>query len=746
MVRVSYGICDFPGCPRNEVSLLPYIFHNIPMKDIYVTSLWLLALKIDPDTPRAALKKRRVCDDHFSDDDYEPPGHNKKDERVLKSTATPKNQGKPPSKKATVLNKVNKTPSVPLVSEATSTRFEWGAYLDKETSLAVSVSCFRHAPLCSQWDDIHVGMKVEVLNTNAVLPSKVYWIATVIQVAGYKALLRYEGFEHDSSHDFWCSLVSGELNPIGWCAMTSKLLVPPKDVKQDILDWKGYLMKKLVGADTLPVDFYLKLAESMRTSFRIGMRVEVVDPKHVSRTRVALIDSIVGGRLRLVYADQSDAPPNVTLDFWCHMWSPLLHPMGWSSRVGHDIKEAATSMEAANSKGHLDSSNLLFKKPRFVFMEMGFFEEGMKLEAIDPLNLGSISVATVHKVLLDGYLMVGIDGMITNNGSDWFCFHASSHALLPVGFCEKNNIPLTVPPDYDSKTFTWQKYLKETEAQAAPKRLFNVDYPGHGFSPNMKLEAVDLMEPRLVCVATVKRCVGRLLLIHFDGWEDEFDQWIDHDSPDIYPVGWCELVGYQLQPPPGLVNLSESQAAQGKKAKPVTLGRKKKKHGRKRLSQEHADNDAGQEHDRQPEAPSIYSPPVPEEPRLPLKAPLIQPKTEPEEQEVYAVHVKVEEVEVEMETPSNAPDHRPQAPLSLIKLEETGESGQRQEPEQSCLKSSAHDKTERGEAARGQKEFSSLEESCNEDRMKEKRREGDKALEASEISVDMDDGAAVIEG
>lgn len=60
------------------------------------------------------------------------------------------------------------------------------------------------------------------------------------------------------------------------------------------------------------------------------------------------------------------------------------------------------------------------------------------------------------------------------------------------------------------------------------------------------------MEPRLVCVATVRRCVGRLLLIHFDGWEDEFDQWVDYDSPDIYPAGWCELMGYQLQPPPEL--------------------------------------------------------------------------------------------------------------------------------------------------------------------------------------------------
>lgn len=31
-------------------------------------------------------------------------------------------------------------------------------------------------------------------------------------------------------------------------------------------------------------------------------------------------------------------------------------------------------------------------------MDGGFFEKGMKLEAIDPLNLGSICVATVQKV------------------------------------------------------------------------------------------------------------------------------------------------------------------------------------------------------------------------------------------------------------------------------------------------------------------------------------------------------------
>ncbi|XP_026171794.1 lethal(3)malignant brain tumor-like protein 2 isoform X2 [Mastacembelus armatus] len=648
-----------------------------------------------------------------------------------KSSILARLQGKPPTKKATVLNKVNKASAVLTGLDASGIRFDWGTYLESKRSPAAPVSCFRHAPLCAQWDDISVGMKVEVLNTNAVLPSKVYWIATVIQIAGYKALLRYEGFEHDSSHDFWCSLVSGELNPIGWCAMTSKLLVPPQDVKQNIQDWKEYLMKKLLGANTLPVDFYLKLAESTKTPFKIGMRVEIVDPKYVSRTRVAIIESIIGGRLRLVYADQSDTPENIIADFWCHMWSPLLHAIGWSIKVGHDIKAPANSVKAAASgfAGTSDSTFLLFTKPRFVYMEGSFFEEGMKLEAIDPLNLGSICVATVHKVLLDGYLMVGIDGTLSNNGSDWFCYHASSHAILPIGFCKKNNIPLTVPQGYDSQTFTWDRYLKETKAKAAPARLFNTDYPGHNFYPNMKLEAVDLMEPRLVCVATVRRCVGRLLLIHFDGWEDEFDQWVDHQSPDIYPVGWCELMGYQLQAPPGLVGLNTNQEARNKKCKPFTYGKKKKRNAKKRLSEERAKGEAG----HWPEVIDTGGPPEVVDLSLPPKVPLIQPKTEPEEQEIIAVQVKVEEVEMEM--PIDPPNNPQQTCLGRIKQEESREqskTGQHEVPEQAMLENKAHEKMEKRKAAKDRaEEPGSLEESSA----------GESSMEQTEHKLDHEVGS-----
>lgn len=175
----------------------------------------------------------------------------------------------------------------------------------------------------------------------------------------------------------------------------------------------------------------------------------------------------------------------------------------------------------------------------------------MKLEAIDPLNLSSICVATVMSVLNCGYIMIRIDTYDSDaTGADWFCYHVKSPCIFPAGFCEKHNIPLTPPKSYTENTFTWEEYLKKTNSQAADPSLFNTYVPLHGFVVGMKIEAADLMDPRLVCVATIAKVVGRLLRVHFDGWEDEYDQWLDCESPDIYPVGWCQSVGHKLEGPP----------------------------------------------------------------------------------------------------------------------------------------------------------------------------------------------------
>ena len=97
----------------------------------------------------------------------------------------------------------------------------------------------------------------------------------------------------------------------------------------------------------------------------------------------------------------------------------------------------------------------------------------------------------------------------------------------------------------------------------------------------MKIEAVDMMAPHLVCVATVAQVADNLIRVHFDGWGDDFEQWIDCQSTNIYPTGWCELVGYKLEPPkqPEQDNsTSETNKRSSKKSS------SRKSHKRKRLT------------------------------------------------------------------------------------------------------------------------------------------------------------------
>ncbi|PNJ65998.1 MBTD1 isoform 4 [Pongo abelii] len=377
--------------------------------------------------------------------------------------------------------------------------------------------------------------------------------------AGYNALLRYEGFENDSGLDFWCNICGSDIHPVGWCAASGKPLVPPRTIQHKYTNWKAFLVKRLTGAKTLPPDFSQKVSESMQYPFKPCMRVEVVDKRHLCRTRVAVVESVIGGRLRLVYEESEDR----TDDFWCHMHSPLIHHIGWSRSIGHRFKRSDITKK---QDGHFDTPPHLFAKVKEVDQSGEWFKEGMKLEAIDPLNLSTICVATIRKVLADGFLMIGIDGSEAADGSDWFCYHATSPSIFPVGFCEINMIELTPPRGYTKLPFKWFDYLRETGSIAAPVKLFNKDVPNHGFRVGMKLEAVDLMEPRLICVATVTRIIHRLLRIHFDGWEEEYDQWVDCESPDLYPVGWCQLTGYQLQPPASQSS-RENQSASSKQKK-----------------------------------------------------------------------------------------------------------------------------------------------------------------------------------
>ncbi|KAH8392248.1 hypothetical protein KR215_003887 [Drosophila sulfurigaster] len=466
--------------------------------------------------------------------------------------------------------------------------YDWIQRLGRETFQAAPVTCFPHAPGYEVWDNIGVGMKVEVENTDCnnveiIQPGQTptsFWVATILEIKGYKALMSYEGFDTDS-HDFWVNLCNAEVHSVGWCATRGKPLIPPRSIEHKYKDWKDFLVGRLSGARTLPSNFYNKINDSLQSRFRLGLNLECVDKDRISQVRLATVTKIVGKRLFLRYFDSDDG-------FWCHEDSPIIHPVGWATTVGHNLAAPQDYLERmlagreAMIEVHEDDATIELFKMNFTFDEYYLdgktngFLEGMKIEAVDPLNLSSICPATVMAVLKFGYMMIRIDSYQPDaSGSDWFCYHEKSPCIFPAGFCDSNNITVTPPNSYENRIFTWEAYLRDTGAVAAGQHLFHRMVPDHGFEAGMSLECADLMDPRLVCVATVARVVGRLLKVHFDGWTDEYDQWLDCESADIYPVGWCVLVGHKLEGPPRVSHQQQVKAA----PKPKVQRKRKTKKG-----------------------------------------------------------------------------------------------------------------------------------------------------------------------
>uniref|UniRef100_A0A8D0DCA0 Scm polycomb group protein homolog 1 n=1 Tax=Sander lucioperca TaxID=283035 RepID=A0A8D0DCA0_SANLU len=112
--------------------------------------------------------------------------------------------------------------------------------------------------------------------------------------------------------------------------------------------------------------------------------------------------------------------------------------------------------------------------------------------------------------------------------------------------------PSRVPSQYQGH-FSWEKYLKETGATAAPSACFrqSLTPPLNEFKAGMKLEAQDPRNTTSTCIATVVGLTGSRLRLRLDGSDNKNDFWRLVDSSEIQPIGNCEKNGGMLQPPLG---------------------------------------------------------------------------------------------------------------------------------------------------------------------------------------------------
>uniref|UniRef100_A0A8C8ZIE2 L3MBTL histone methyl-lysine binding protein 3 n=1 Tax=Prolemur simus TaxID=1328070 RepID=A0A8C8ZIE2_PROSS len=329
--------------------------------------------------------------------------------------------------------------------------------------------------------------------------------------------------------------------------------LPPKGKKAWC--WASYLEEEKAVAVPAKLFKEYQSFPYNKNGFKVGMKLEGVDPEHQSVYCVLTVAEVCGYRIKLHFDGYSDC-----YDFWVNADALDIHPVGWCEKTGHKLHPPkGYKEEEFNWQTYLKTCKAqaapksLFENQNITVIPSGF-RVGMKLEAVDKKNPAFICVATVTD-MVDNRFLVHFDNW--DESYDYWC-EASSPHIHPVGWCKEHRRTLITPPGYPNvKHFSWDKYLEETNSLPAPARAFKVK-PPHGFQKKMKLEIVDKRNPVFIRVATVADTDDHRIKVHFDGWNSCYDYWIDADSSDIHPVGWCSKTGHPLQPPLSPLELMEA--------------------------------------------------------------------------------------------------------------------------------------------------------------------------------------------
>ncbi|KYM99426.1 Lethal(3)malignant brain tumor-like protein 3 [Cyphomyrmex costatus] len=318
--------------------------------------------------------------------------------------------------------------------------------------------------------------------------------------------------------------------------------------------WPKYL--EHCKAKAAPVKLFKDPFPYSKNHFRVGMKLEGIDPEHPSRYCVLTIAEVVGYRMRVHF----DGYPE-NYDFWINADSMNIFPAGWSEKNGKKL-DPPKGYTSGNfnwnaylkiCKAPVAAKNLFPNKGALQTVFPTGFRVGMKLEAVDRKHSSLLCVASIAG-LMDSRILVHFDSW--DEVYDYWA-DASSPYIHPVGWSHHNGRVLVPPNQYkDAKSFSWDTYLKETGSVAAPARAFK-QRPPCAFRRGMKLETVDKRVPQLIRVATVEDVKDHQLKIKFDGWPDNHAYWVDDDSPDIHPVGWCAKTGHPLEPPLTPDNLND---------------------------------------------------------------------------------------------------------------------------------------------------------------------------------------------
>ncbi|XP_066941357.1 scm-like with four MBT domains protein 2 isoform X1 [Macrobrachium rosenbergii] len=440
--------------------------------------------------------------------------------------------------------------------------FEWEEYLEETQTEAVPPSAFYHVEKSLE-SGMEVGQILEVIHHNEENVPVGYWIAKIVTICGPLLRLRYVA-QSSVSLEVWKEISSGNLQPVGWSSQRSIPLAPSQELfnslkeESSVAEAKKAVEEALLTCHSVPEEALEGEGYTAIDRIKQGMKVEVLHDGDPFSGWVATVLENVGGRLQLRY-DTPDCSGEVLWLFYQHY---RLRPLDWIYHQGtpwrYKNPNSSTSYGEAEWAALLEMSrddarhsqlpvSLLLPLPN---PDTHHFVIGMLLEVIHPHKPHTVEVGHISRVISPQYFEVTIkpEGC---EALKWITY-MNDPLLLPSGFCKEHNLTLSAPNDWPKNNeFNVEDYARSTGSLFTGKDMFTVHESSEeiGFTVGNKLECVHSSYLDKICIATVTKLCGHLVVIELDSELEPVPVIRPATSQDLFPMGWCQTNGYSVQLP-----------------------------------------------------------------------------------------------------------------------------------------------------------------------------------------------------
>lgn len=210
-----------------------------------------------------------------------------------------------------------------------------------------------------------------------------------------------------------------------------------------------FIFSQETNSEAAPSDCFKQAPDPPSNEFKIGMKLEALDPRCVTSTCIGTVINVLGSRLRI----RLDGGDNQN-DFWRLVDSNEIHPIGYCERNGGMLQPPLGYAKNVNGwqaflvkqlKNAVLAPESAFQ-PEPSTPKKNLFKIGQKLEAVDKKNPQLICCATVDAIK-DDQIHIAFDGW---RGAFDYWTRYDSRDIFPVNWCARSCHPMQ-PPGHRNK-------------------------------------------------------------------------------------------------------------------------------------------------------------------------------------------------------------------------------------------------------------------------------------------------------